>query len=79
MAYLISLASMPNYWTGKESAVWSGDPTEAKEYATKKEADKEIKDISEAWGYTLKAVKSEEAVAAEVVSSEPVAEEPAAE
>jgi hypothetical protein len=75
MAYLIKVGANPSYWSGKEDAAWVDQAAEAKEYATKKEAEKELKEIAEAWGYTtLEAVKSDEAPSAE----RPAAEAPAA-
>jgi len=72
MAYLIRVGEKSTYWSGKEDAVWVAQTSEAKEYATKTEATKAIKEISEATGYsTLNAVKSEEATSVEI----PVAEE----
>lgn len=72
MAYLIKVSAKPSYWSGKEDAVWVNQAAEAKEYATKKEAEKELKEVAEAWGYTtLEAVKSEDAPSAEL----PVVEE----
>jgi hypothetical protein len=72
MAYLIRVGEQPTYWSGKEDAVFVNQTAEAKEYATKKEAEKDIKEIAESWGYsTLNAVKAEEAVSAEL----PVVEE----
>ena len=77
MAYLIRVGENPTYWSGKEDAVFVDQAAEAKEYATKKEAEKEIKEISEALGYsTLNAVKSEDAVSVERVAVEAPAEEP---
>jgi len=72
MAYLIRVGEKPTYWSGKEDAVWVDQSAEAKEYATKKEAEKDIKEIAEVWGYsTLNAVKAEDAPSAE----RPVVEE----
>ena len=66
MAYLIKVGTNPTYWSGKEDAAWVDQAAEAKEYTTKKEADKEIKELAEAWGYvTLEAVKAEDAPSAE--------------
>jgi hypothetical protein len=66
MNYLIKVGTNPSYWSGKEDAAWVDQAAEAKEYATKKEADKEIKELAEAWGYaTLEAVKAEDAPSAE--------------
>ena len=76
MAYLIRVGEKPTYWSGKEDAVWVNQTAEAKEYATKKEAEKDIKEISESHGYsTLNAVKAEDAPSAElpVVEAEEVA------
>lgn len=71
MAYLIRVGEKPTYWSGKEDAVFVDQAAEAKEYATKKEAEKDIKEIAEVWGYsTLNAVKAEDAPSAE----RPVAE-----
>lgn len=78
MAYLIRVGEKPTYWSGKEDAVWVNQTAEAKEYATKKEAEKDIKEISESHGYsTLNAVKAEDAVSAElpVMETEEVFEE----
>ena len=67
MSYLIKIASNPAYWSGKEDAVWVDQTAEAKEYATKKEAEKDIKEISESSGYSnLEAVKAEDAVSADI-------------
>lgn len=77
MAYLIRVGEKPTYWSGKEDTVWVDQVAEAAEYATKKEAEKDIKEISESTGYsTLNAVKVEDAVSAEipVVESEENAE-----
>lgn len=72
MAYLIRVGEKPTYWSGKEDAVFVDQTAEAKEYASKKEAEKDIKEIAESWGYsTLNAVKAEEAISAEL----PVVEE----
>lgn len=86
MAYLISLETIPGYWTGNPESVWSNLVAEAKEYATKKEAEKEIKEIAATWSYSLKVVKTDEAKDDDgvrpntFVSEEtPAAEEPAAE
>lgn len=67
MAYLIRVGEKPTYWSGKEDAVFVDQAAEAKEYATKKEAEKDIKEIAEVWGYsTLNAVKAEDAPSAEL-------------
>ena len=80
MSYLIKIASNPAYWSGKEDAVWVDQTAEAKEYSTKKEAEKDIKEISESFGYsTLEAVKAEDAVSAERPASEAEAEAPTVE
>lgn len=66
MAYLIRVGEKPTYWSGKEDAVFVDQAAEAKEYATKKEAEKDIKEIAEVWGYsTLNAVKAEDAPSVE--------------
>jgi hypothetical protein len=66
MAYLIKVGAKPTYWSGKEDAVWVDQAAEAKQYATKKEAEKDLKEVAEAWGYTtLEAVKSDDAPSAE--------------
>lgn len=71
MAYLIRVGQKSTYYCGTDNAVFVDQTAEAKEYATKKEADKEIKELSEALGYsTLNAVKSEDAISVE----RPVAE-----
>lgn len=73
MAYLIQVGENPTYWSGNVEAVFVNQTAQAKEYATKKEAEKELKEIAEAWGYsTLRAVKAEDAPSAElpVVESE---------
>lgn len=75
MAYLIRVGEKPTYWSGKEDAVLVNQAAEAKEYATKKEAEKDIKEISEVWGYsTLNAVKVEDAPSAEIPVVEVAAE-----
>lgn len=67
MAYLIRVGEKPTYWSGREDAVFVDQAAEAKEYATKKEAEKDIKEIAEVWGYsTLNAVKAEDAPSAEL-------------
>jgi hypothetical protein len=72
MAYLIRVGEKTTYWSGREDAVFVDQTAEAKEYASKKEAEKDIKEIAEVWGYsTLNAVKSEDALSAEL----PVLEE----
>jgi hypothetical protein len=79
MAYLIKVGANPSYWSGKEDAAWVDQAAEAKEYSTKKEAEKELKEIAEVWGYTtLEAVKSDEAPSAERPAVEEPAEAPAA-
>jgi len=66
MAYLIKVGEKPSYWSGREDAVLVDQAAEAKEYATKKEAEKDIKEIAEVWGYSvLNAVKSEDAPSVE--------------
>jgi len=81
MAYLIRVGEKPTYWSGNEEAVFVNQTADAKEYATKKDAEKDIKEISETWGYsTLNAVKAEDASSAELVVEEvPVEEVPAEE
>lgn len=67
MAYLIRVGEKPSYWSGREDAVFVDQAAEAKEYATKKEAEKDIKEIAEVWGYsTLNAVKAEDAPSADL-------------
>lgn len=67
MAYLIRVGEKPTYWSGKEDAAWVNQVAEAKEYSTKKETEKDIKEISEVWGYsTLNAVKVEDATSADL-------------
>jgi hypothetical protein len=78
MAYLIRVGENPTYWSGNPEAVFVNQAAEAKEYATKKEAEKELKEIAESHGYsTLNAVKSEDALSVElpVVETEEVSEE----
>lgn len=71
MAYLIRVGEKPTYYSGKEDALWVNQAAEAKEYASKKEAEKECKEISEALGYsTLNVVKSEDAPSIEITSVE---------
>ncbi len=78
MAYLIKVGAKPSYWSGKEDAAWVDQAAEAKEFATKKEAEKELKEVAEVWGYTtLEAVKSDDAPSAERPSEEESAEAPA--
>jgi len=73
MAYLIRVGENPTYWSGKEDAVWVNQTAEAKEYTTKKEAEKDIKEIAESWGYsTLNAVKTEDAPSGDLPSVEEV-------
>lgn len=78
MAYLIKLSSKTSYWSGNEFAVWVDQASTAKEYSTKKEAEKDIKEISEVWGYTLEAVKADEAPSVEIVVESPAEGEEAA-
>lgn len=61
MAYLIKLSSRTSYWSGDPFSVWVSEAEKAKEYSTKKEAEKELKEIAEQWGYTLEAIKSDDA------------------
>lgn len=76
MAYLIRVGEKPTYWSGREDAAFVNQTAEAKEYATKKEAEKDIKEIAEVWGYsTLNAVKAEDAPSAELPSAEEVESE----
>lgn len=78
MAYLIKVGANPTYWSGNEEAAWVNQAADAKEYATKKEADKELKELAEAWGYsTLESVKAEDAPSAELPVVEEVEEAPA--
>ena len=71
MAYLIRVGENPTYWSGNPESVFVDQAAEAKEYSTKKEAEKELKEIAEAWGYTtLEAVKSDEAPSAERPAAE---------
>jgi len=66
MAYLIRVGEKTTYYSGNEDALFVDQTTEAKEYATKKEAEKDCKEVGEALGYsTLNVVKSDEAVSAE--------------
>jgi rubrerythrin len=68
MTYLIRVGEKPTYWSGKKDAVWVNQVAEAKEYSTKKEIEKDIKEISEAWGYsTLNAVKIEDATSVDLL------------
>lgn len=77
MAYLIRVGEKPTYWSGREDAVWVNQSAEALEFATKKEAEKEIKEISEALGYsTLNAVKAEDAPSADLPAVEAIEQEP---
>lgn len=76
MAYLIRVGEKPTYWSGREDAVFVDQAAEAKEYATKKEAEKDIKEIAEVLGYsTLNAVKAEDAPSVERVATEAPVEE----
>jgi arsenate reductase-like glutaredoxin family protein len=78
MAYLIRVGENPTYWSGNPESVFVDQAAEAKEYSTKKEAEKELKEIAESHGYsTLNVVKSEDAPSAElpVVETEEVSEE----
>ena len=71
MAYLIRVGEKPTYYAGKEESLFVDQAAEAKEYATKKEADKDCKEIAETLGYsTLNVVKSDEAPSAEIASAE---------
>ena len=75
MAYLIRVGEKPTYYSGKEEALFVDQASEAKEYASKKEADKECKEVAESLGYsTLNVVKSDDAVSVERAEVEEVVE-----